>query len=413
MKKTIPWLRILFLILLILVVSGTYTACNYQLCHCPDGSTSLQKKTDENGMSKACACDYYTIWCDDTTGLCWQSPQKDAYNYDDIGVISQDAVRYCEDLVIDGYDDWRLPNIDELRSLIRGNPDTMTGGDCPITEGSGLDDYDNATCRGATEHHQGPGPGGCYWPAELEGTCDKQDPFALGHPLEFWATNPAANDPEHWIAFVSFENGTTGFNHVHSFGDVRCVRNAPSPEIPCEEPVESCKPGTTRKCTEADTRNGAQVCNDDGSCFGPCDYTGFEPTPPREDVSDQCDTLKLTINVPEKLKKEPYQLIAFFYHPDKFPPGGPPCGGTDENQIEYPVIDVDKPYVMTVPGCTYYRENCLTGPYHLYVSLMMNKTLMPIPKTGDFIWGLDQEPIMLGSGKMLQLEKEITLVPVE
>jgi hypothetical protein len=121
----------------------------------------------------------------------------------------------------------------------------------------------------------------------------------------------------------------------------------------------------------------------------------------------------LTIKVPEKLPGKPYQLIAFFYHPDKFPPGGPPCGGTDENQVEYPVIDVDKPYVMAVPGCTYYRENCLTGPYHLYVALMMNKTLMPIPKKGDFTWGLGQEPIMLGSGKMLQLEKEITLIPVE
>ena len=194
---------------------------------------------------------------------------------------------------------------------------------------------------------------------------------------------------------------------------IRGVRNGPSPEIPCAGPLEACEPGTTRKCACSDTRTGAQVCSDDGSCFGPCDCTGFEPSPPREDVSDQCDRLKLTIRVPEKLSKKPYQLVAFFYHPDKFPPKGPPCGGTDENQVEYPEIDVDKPYVMTVKGCTYYRENCLSGPYHLYVSLMMNKTLMPIPKTGDFIWGLDQEPIMLGSGKMLQLEKEITLVPIE
>jgi hypothetical protein len=413
MKKKIPWRFVLVILVFLLVYYGAYFAINYQRCYCPDGTKSLQKNKDADGNKKPCDCDYYTSWCDETTDLCWQSPQREAYNYDDIGVISKDAIRYCEDLVIDGYDDWRLPNIDELRSLVRGNPDTMSEGDCPITEGSGTDDYDNATCKGAAAHHEGPGTGGCYWPPGLEGTCDKPDPFALGHPLEYWSTNPADNDPEHWITFVSFESGTTGFNHVHSFGDVRCVRSAPSPDIPCEENFSECEPGKTRECNCSDTRNGAQVCNDEGSCFGPCDCTGFVPTPPRDDVSDQCDKLKLTIKVPEKLKGNPYQLIAFFYHPDKFPPGGPPCGGTDENQIEYPDIDIDKPYVMTVPGCTYYRENCLTGPYHLYAALMMNKTLMPIPKTGDFTWGLDQGPITLGSGKMLNIEKEITLVAVE
>jgi len=413
MKKKIPWRLLLLLLIFLLVYYGAYTAINYQLCYCPDDTKSLQKNKDINGNKKPCDCDYYTVWCDETTDLCWQSPQREAYNYEDIGVISKDAIRYCEDLVIDGYDDWRLPNIDELRSLVRGNPDTMAGGDCPITEGSGTDDYDNAACKGSAAHHEGPGVGGCYWPPGLEGTCDKPDPFALEHPLKYWAKNPAAKDPEHWIAFVSFESGTTGFNHVHSFGDVRCVRDAPSPDIPCEENFSECEPGKTRACSCSDTRKGAQVCNDEGTCFEPCDCTGFEPTPPREDVSDQCDKLKLTIKVPEKLKGKPYQLIAFFYHPDKFPPGGPPCGGTDENQIEYPDIDVDKPYVMTVPGCTYYRESCLTGPYHLYAALMINKTLMPIPKTGDFTWGLDQGPITLGSGQILDIEKEITLVRVK
>ena len=75
-----------------------------------------------------CDCPFYTVWWDNGTNLCWQDPQKDAYDYDDPGLTQPDAVRYCEELVFDGYDDWRLPNIDEMRTVISGNPLTETGG---------------------------------------------------------------------------------------------------------------------------------------------------------------------------------------------------------------------------------------------------------------------------------------------
>ena len=123
--------------------------------------------------------------------------------------------------------------------------------------------------------------------------------------------------------------------------------------------------------------------------------------------------MNLTIKVPEKLDHQPYQLIAFFYAPENFPPEGPPDGGTDDNQVPYPDIDVDKPYVMTVPGCTYYREKCLSGDYHLYVALIMDESPMPIPKPSDYLWGLDEEPITLGSGERKEIEMEIELVPIE
>jgi hypothetical protein len=122
----------------------------------------------------------------------------------------------------------------------------------------------------------------------------------------------------------------------------------------------------------------------------------------------------VTITVPEKLEKQPYQLVAFFYHPDNFPPLGPPDGGTSDNQIDSPEIDVDKPYVMTVPGCTYYRKACLSGEHHLYISLIINETFMPIAKPGiDYVWGLDQDPIMLGSGEMKNIEINAELVLAE
>jgi len=46
----------------------------------------------------------------------------------------KNAVNYCRNLTEGGFDDWRLPNIDELRTLIIDNPDTETGGTCKISE---------------------------------------------------------------------------------------------------------------------------------------------------------------------------------------------------------------------------------------------------------------------------------------
>lgn len=47
------------------------------------------------------------------------------------------AKEYCENLTEGGYTDWRLPNIDELRTLIQNHSGTQTGGSCPISEKAG------------------------------------------------------------------------------------------------------------------------------------------------------------------------------------------------------------------------------------------------------------------------------------
>jgi len=385
-----------------------------QECFCPEGTTSTQScKADGSGWEQCSGCTYYSFWCDSTTNLCWQDPQKDPV-YEDIGVTSGDALQYCEELVFAGYDDWRLPTIDELRTLIEGNPDTEPGGNCPVTGGSTMADQ-NEACLGG-EVMKGPGLGGCYWDPELTGTCDKPDPAAVGHALETWASTPAADDPEHWIAFVSFDSGTVGFNHALSLGDVRCVRSAPSPLVICEEGSPVCTPGETTQCTCAGKEEtGAQVCVDDGSCFGPCECTGFTPSETPDDMCSYCDKVIATIKVPEKLATPPYEMMAFLYNAEgySFPPMRPPDAGTDYNQVITPDIDLDNPYKITIPGCTYYRESCVSGDYYLYVSLMMGERWPPLPEAGDYWWGMCAEPIALGSGEMKEYEIEIELVPIE
>lgn len=394
------------------------SACNpgdTQTCYCTDGSEMEQVcKANGSGWEK-CECNY-TIWHDPSTDLSWQDPQKDAYDYDDTGLPQPDALSYCEELEIGGYDDWRLPNIDELRTIVRGNPGTMADGDCPITEGSSKDDMSHPACGPATDY-EGPGEGGCYWTPELTGTCDKDDPADEGdRPIET-VSSTVASDDSFWVADVLFHEGSVPFNHIYSLADVRCVRDGPTPLDTCADgPPEDCVPGETRRCTTLSDKTGAQTCTDDGDCWGPCESSEFTPSPPQEDVSETCDQVILTINIPEKLQAPPKYLMTFLYAAEgwTFPAGRPPDGGTDYNQVLDPEIDVDNPYVMTIPACSYYRDRCIDpGDYYLSVTLLNSAEWPPTPKEGDYVWGYDQEPMTLNVGQKQIIEREITLVLYE
>jgi hypothetical protein len=48
---------------------------------------------------------------DTETGLMWQQDEAGQMNW-------ESALSYCENLELAGYDDWRLPNINELQSLV-------------------------------------------------------------------------------------------------------------------------------------------------------------------------------------------------------------------------------------------------------------------------------------------------------
>jgi hypothetical protein len=304
---------------------------------------------------------HYSIRCDEQTDLCWQDPQRKAYDLSDYGLTAAEAGRYCEELVLGGYHDWRLPNINELRDLIAGNAATQPGGQCKLTIGEKREETLNGACWGR-KPYAGPGANGCYMQEWLTGTCNKPGPPTATQVLEIWAANQPS-DTDMWQAYVSFDSGSLGYNHANSAGDVRCVRDGLVPEQAGLLPENKFQPAEIK-------------------------------------IADACevsDKLEITIRLPEPLSQVPAQLMVFFYADDKwrFPPASPPDGGTADNVIASPQFDADNSITVTLPACTYYRERVLRGDYRVYVQLLMQKRRPPVIGSDDYFWGSNYQVITL------------------
>ena len=303
---------------------------------------------------------HYSIRCDERSGLCWQDPQKDAYDPSDYGLVADEAARYCVELVLGGYDDWRLPDSDELRTLIAGFAATEPGGSCTLTVGGQRDETLFRACQGG-QSGVGPGDNGCYLQPWLTGTCNQSGPPTATQFLEVWASNRPSDDEDGWQAYVSFDVGSLGYNHVNSAGGVRCVHE-----------------GLVAEQTNLLPANRFEIRQIDTTEQDPCDAS---------------DKLVLGITVPDPLMRSPNRLMAFLYRDDKwrFPPAGPPDGGTDYNVILHPEFSADGKLQVVVPGCTYYRESVLEGDYRLFVQLLMEERRPPMATAGDFFWGSNHE----------------------
>ncbi len=103
-------------------------------------------------------------WLDDSTGLTWQVASVCCMK-------KRLAGDYCEDLSWAGFTDWRLPTIDELRSLVRGCEATDVEGECGIHDDCDLTTCWTDECVGC---EAGDGPNaGCYGEPNLPGVCER------------------------------------------------------------------------------------------------------------------------------------------------------------------------------------------------------------------------------------------------
>ena len=120
------------------------------------------------------------------------------------------AKKYCVNLTEGGFTDWRLPNIDELRTTIKNCPKTETGGECKISEKNGRLSSEDWTSSCLCEFLQD--NGGYY------------SKFGDDDRVLLWSSSAVSDEPDRaWaIAFVSglVSRYSNKINEIN----VRCVR---------------------------------------------------------------------------------------------------------------------------------------------------------------------------------------------
>lgn len=143
-------------------------------------------------------------YLDITSSLCWQQPP------DETRRTLQEATNYCDALDLAGQSNWRVPTIDEARSLVRDCAATALDGECPIRGGSPSTDL-VADCYGCDAM-----AGRCRWSEQLSGDCT----------WFHWSSSPVADYPGEGAWFLYYFNGSVNWESVQEQFMVRCVRDA-------------------------------------------------------------------------------------------------------------------------------------------------------------------------------------------
>jgi len=139
---------------------------------------------------------------DSATGLIW-SGKGSMYTW-------SNAVSSCDNLTTIGYDDWRLPNISELRTLIQNCSDTVTNASCGV-----IDTGDSSTsCLTSS-----------CWTAAACTSCSSTSYVysKFGDTGIFWSSS-VVSDFSDLAWFVNFTYGRVNNNKKNNYFNIRCVR---------------------------------------------------------------------------------------------------------------------------------------------------------------------------------------------
>ena len=125
-----------------------------------------------------------------------------------------EAQQYCENLSEGGFSDWRLPNIDELRSLIKDRK-TVTGGVCKVSDKTAClaeNCWSFETCGESCDRN---------W--NCTGYTDGRYSKLVDGNVWLWSSSSRSDYQGHaWGVY--FYNGLINVHNKSDYSSVRCVR---------------------------------------------------------------------------------------------------------------------------------------------------------------------------------------------
>ncbi|MBU0456613.1 MAG: DUF1566 domain-containing protein [Nanoarchaeota archaeon] len=168
---------------------------------------------EENSSTGQCE----ETWVDPDSNIMWQkysnrvflpecSVDGSIYNFQPTFL---EAITYCQELTWAGYNDWHLPSISELRTLVRGWPATESGGSCKVTDQClwYLDD-----CFKLPD---------CQW-SDTEGNYCPKDNLELCSTKHFSSSEVKGEINEVWSLDFKYARIASSFKSAP--GAARCVR---------------------------------------------------------------------------------------------------------------------------------------------------------------------------------------------
>ncbi len=201
-----------------------------------------------------------TTYTDPVTGLMWEGVGSEDESYMD------DAENYCEGLVLENFDDWRLPTITELRTLIHGCAKTATGGDCEVADPDCLEDACGDSCNNCGIN-KGPGINGYYWDPDADNAFwNKEDNDFV------FLSSSKVSDGEDTVWFVDFATGEV-YNGELSWYDQRhkthCVRTAMPLAVggKCSKGLSFCRDNTAYACKSGKLAIVENCTTSDSICY--------------------------------------------------------------------------------------------------------------------------------------------------
>ena len=193
----------LFCALAVLVFFVLLTGCGNSKKESETGEIADNDAVDadiDNKELPECSPTSGTPCKDSSSGLVWSAKSLGNVMY------QLAAYDYCDNLSEGGYSDWRLPSIDELRTLIKNCWKTYIGGECRVSlEGCRESSCENDACAGCS--------------SDLSGKYSK-----LGDNEILWSASAPPDFTDcSWI--VDFGDGGIKIDSSHWDFRTRCVRD--------------------------------------------------------------------------------------------------------------------------------------------------------------------------------------------